>query len=366
MIFAGLAVAAHAESWVTISSMPGRALLQLDTDSVVKTSDSTSQATWRYGKSFEKSYVKKHGTIDCRNESMRLDTKTQWAFQDPVFPNGILINYAAASDSPNSRARPLSELERAEAFEFPDGGGNAQLFHRVCELEDLSEARLEESAAAIQKLFGCGSDAMVGSSLCARDAVTAETLHFLVLRLQQIEQACAITAVQMNMLLKSWLADDAACRRDGQRCDLWQMQLKVSGLGSDLARVALKQSCSFAPQAVQEAVVNDERRLSTARFRRCIARLIPELDDRVSSADVVASGALGSCRRELTPDLARSKTFSDAVLPGLTAAVLESRRQVRAIRGCLNFCVRGAERLVHGGGRRLRRTTDAVGKSVSS
>jgi hypothetical protein len=31
---------------------------------------------------------------------------------------------------------------------------------------------------------------------------------------------------------------------------------------------------------------------------------------------------------------------------------------------CLNFCVRGARRLVHGGGRRLRRTTDAVGKSV--
>ena len=31
---------------------------------------------------------------------------------------------------------------------------------------------------------------------------------------------------------------------------------------------------------------------------------------------------------------------------------------------CLNFCVRGAEKLVHGGGRRLRRTTDAVGKLV--
>ena len=31
---------------------------------------------------------------------------------------------------------------------------------------------------------------------------------------------------------------------------------------------------------------------------------------------------------------------------------------------CQKFCVRGALRLVHGGGRRLRRTTDAVGKSV--
>ena len=33
-------------------------------------------------------------------------------------------------------------------------------------------------------------------------------------------------------------------------------------------------------------------------------------------------------------------------------------------RECPNFCVRGALRLVHGGGRRLRRTTDAVVKSV--
>jgi ribonuclease HI len=32
--------------------------------------------------------------------------------------------------------------------------------------------------------------------------------------------------------------------------------------------------------------------------------------------------------------------------------------------GCLNFCVQGARRLVHGGGRRLRRTHAAVGKSV--
>jgi len=35
-----------------------------------------------------------------------------------------------------------------------------------------------------------------------------------------------------------------------------------------------------------------------------------------------------------------------------------------AARGRQVFCVRGAERLVHGGGRRLRRTAAAVGKSV--
>jgi len=37
---------------------------------------------------------------------------------------------------------------------------------------------------------------------------------------------------------------------------------------------------------------------------------------------------------------------------------------VYGYRECPNFCVRGALRLVHGGGRRLRRTTGAVVKSV--
>ena len=55
------------------------------------------------------------------------------------------------------------------------------------------------------------------------------------------------------------------------------------------------------------------------------------------------------------------------------AAVLETSNNFEGenvmekvlVRSCLNFCVRGAEKLVHGGGRRLRRTTDAVGKSAA-
>ena len=69
--------------------------------------------------------------------------------------------------------------------------------------------------------------------------------------------------------------------------------------------------------------------------------------------------------------LDKSKWFEGYPLPGWNADPLSDRyfdyfRQPQFNRGCLNFCVRGAERLVHGGGRRLRQTTDAVGKSVSS
>jgi hypothetical protein len=47
------------------------------------------------------------------------------------------------------------------------------------------------------------------------------------------------------------------------------------------------------------------------------------------------------------------------------AAMTGSGRAKRgSSRGRQVFCVRGAQRLVHGGGRRLRRTAAAVGKSV--
>jgi hypothetical protein len=53
---------------------------------------------------------------------------------------------------------------------------------------------------------------------------------------------------------------------------------------------------------------------------------------------------------------------------GVTAHVFDAMGEKKQSKppggGCLNFRVRGAERLVHGGGRRLRRTTDAVGKLV--
>ncbi len=49
--------------------------------------------------------------------------------------------------------------------------------------------------------------------------------------------------------------------------------------------------------------------------------------------------------------------FDDAKEAVIDWAMLQQIAEDHESRGgCLNFCVRGAERLVHGGGRRLRRT----------
>lgn len=329
----GLALTAQAESWLDISLVPGSSFLQLDKDSVAQTSDNTFTATWRVGIALNQAYFVKHGTVDCRQESLQLETST---YVDPHPLMGrpelieIVTNYATGKSISGGQASPLSEAERAKSAEFPSGASaEGKLLQRVCQQHYLSQGRREASAAAVQKELGCSSAAMVGSPLCAKDATTLETLHSLFLRLEQIEQACSISRAQINLLLHSWLADVAECVRTVQGCGISLIQLDISGLGGDLGRVARKQSCAYVPRAIQDAAENEERRASRARFQACIKRTIPALDDRVSSADVVASGVFGACRGELTPNLAQSEVFANGVLPGLTAEVLELRRQAR-------------------------------------
>jgi hypothetical protein len=47
---------------------------------------------------------------------------------------------------------------------------------------------------------------------------------------------------------------------------------------------------------------------------------------------VVARGAFGVCRGELPADLTRDEVFVSVIMPSLTAAVLEVRRQAREAR----------------------------------
>jgi hypothetical protein len=60
-------------------------------------------------------------------------------------------------------------------------------------------------------------------------------------------------------------------------------------------------------------------------FASCINRNIPRLDDGRSSADVIATGILGSCQSQLNSDVAMSKEFAEAITPKLIAKVLEYR-----------------------------------------
>jgi len=102
-----------------------------------------------------------------------------------------------------------------------------------------------------------------------------------------------------------------------------------------------------------ELLLTDEERSQLQSFAR--SRLLPAV--LCNRARIVLSSADGELNRAIAERLKLTK----AAVGKWRSGFIERRI---AARGCLNFCVRGVQRPVHGGGRRLRRTTDAVGKSV--
>jgi hypothetical protein len=93
-----------------------------------------------------------------------------------------------------------------------------------------------------------------------------------------------------------------------------------------------------------------------------------EADAYFTKAEVeTLSGRLDAFAEKLTALEEQHKITKDqldAAIADLDSIKANAREIPKGLWECLNFCVRGARRLVHGGGRRLRRTTDAVGKSV--
>ena len=145
-------------------------------------------------------------------------------------------------------------------------------------------------------------------------------------RLEQVKEVCGTSRPQLDLVLHSWLATLEECTKT-TNCGLPLVQMYVSSLGDDLSRAFSKQACSSIQTSIVNAIDDQGRRDSVARFNVCVVRSIPVLDDRISAADVIAYAVLGACRGELTPRLAQSKVFAENVMPRVTAAVLEHRTQ---------------------------------------
>lgn len=319
-----LADSAHAENWTDYRLPASTTFFQIDLDSVQLLAPGRFSATWRTGFAKGQPYFLKRGVVDCASESLQLETSA-YVETDPV-----LLKHGRAAPVTNFQSATLSGAERARMVEFPTSASlESQFIHEICGGSPRLSDKRRAGALAIQKEIGCGSSALGGSPACADDDAILEAVYALVFRMGQAQQACQMSSEQMSDLLTSWLADVPACTGALPSCGLPLLRLSEHGLNEDLARAAAGEACRYLPQALTRAAEGDERRAATARFQACVKRSIPELDDRVSSADVIASGAFGACRRELPAYVAQDAGFEAKLRPGLTTAVLEFRRLSR-------------------------------------
>ena len=323
------AAASHGETWLDIDSKPTEYFFQVDLDSVARVEDGRYAVSWRSGHKLPRPEFVVQATVDCPNEFVELAMSTHLE-TDPILsryqPLIKVIDYAAVTRTFDGQSKYLTESERARRVDFPGPGSRLnKVIRQICQHESTWTSR-PEIAMHFQKWLGCESGGRVGPLLCAKDPATIETLYLMFFRLEQVTEVCGTSRPQLDLVLHSWLATLEECTKT-TNCGLPLVQMYVSSLGDDLSRAFSKQACSSIQTSIVNAIDDQGRRDSVARFNVCVVRSIPVLDDRISAADVIAYAVLGACRGELTPRLAQSKVFAENVMPRVTAAVLEHRTQ---------------------------------------
>jgi hypothetical protein len=331
-VVAVVTAAARAETWINQLPSSVGVFAEIDQDATRPAGDDRFDVTWRTGDSKDRPYWVQHGIVDCPSESVQMLTST-YIETDPTMRriNGgdLVTDYVAGTSTLGTRSpSALTESARAGAFEYPTrSSATGAVIRGVCRQPGQKEQR-EAVAREAQRGLGC-TTAPTGDPMCGQDAATLDALDLLVIRLQQVQRACGLSATQVSALFTDWTGRVLDSARAKFRNPMMLIDMDASGLGKDLALVARNRPCRYVAQDLQAAEEHTRTRDALAQFQACVRRSVPALDDRISAADVVANGVLGACQAELPNDMAGDPGVARTLLSSLTAAVLEHRRAAR-------------------------------------
>lgn len=305
-------------------------LLQVDQSAVRKIASDEFRVTWRVGRDLERNFTEMSGRINC--DDVRLDLEHETRIDKAMWPDPAWhtwkYNYLDGISEYAGRKSKMDARERSRAVQFPSTGSSEfRVIRYLCESEAGFREAHELGGASLQARFRCDRADRAITAMCKPDRETRELLGLLTTRVNQVEDACEVESDKITNLLAHWLGTSMKCRtRNGEACGLYNLRLALDGLGGDLTRRHFGQACEYLPAALKTMENDEHEEAALDRFRSCVAKTVPKLDDRISPANVVAEGVLGSCRSRLPPNLASSPDFTSGILPTLTTAVLRSRQ----------------------------------------
>lgn len=331
LLCAFAAATTHSASWKVINSTPGGFRYEVDTDSLQQIQQGEYRVLYRWGVDLERDFSLETLSLDCFNQSAlttRSVTTNRNMFRGEPEWQVSVSDFAAGTVTRGGRTSPVSADERMRALSFPTlTEPKGKILRMACAEESLFKALHEATGLELQRKSGCDRPDMQSAPLCKPDVESRELLGQMITRLGQAARACALTDAQVNLLGRVWLKDAEVCRAGN--CDLQLMAMRISGLGTDLARAAAGQPCTYIPPTLKSAEQAEARDEGVARFRECLKKSVPELDDRISPANVVAEGVFAACRGQLSADMVGNTTFASTVLPSLTTMVLRHRQESR-------------------------------------
>lgn len=319
-----------AQAWIAMDDGKGYRY-ELDAETVERITNGEYRVRWRWGREFVDDFSMNTLRVDCQQH--KVSTERSVSINRPMYPSDperqvFTRDFIEGNSISFWGTKPLSPDEKMRAVRFPTSGSpESRLVRLLCQNEPFFKQFHELTGDDLQKRWGCGTPQFANAPMCRPDLETRELLGQLIGRMDQVEKACALTSDDASLILRVWLKEVEVCRNAS--CDLSSLRIGVDGLGGDLSKAQAGRSCTFVASAVERARHSEVRDVASLRFTACLARTIPDIDDKVSPANVVAEGVYAACRGELTPDLASSSSFASTMLPSVTSQVLRARHESR-------------------------------------
>lgn len=331
--------AVYAQNWQPIES-PSYITdkkIEVDRDSIVKTPAGAILLTWRRSvlpppfADFKRRHVTESGHAFC----------DEWAYTQDVMRivegdasamrvDGLVVmedDFTNKTSFANGKKESMTDFTYFNRYQFPRYNDEyAAVLRSVCHegVDSIKQRAVSYQVRLNESFFGCDKAKPSNEWLCQRNDDLALALFFANKRFNQIRDARPDSGPQYAQFLVSIYNDKALCSSPTKCAE--ELNAFARGVGWDLARHRdSARETPYLSQKLKQLEKDKAEAAAVAQYMACLSQKVKTLDDRLTSADVVASAVFASCRAMLPEEFANNPYIDDAEKPKITAAVLEAR-----------------------------------------
>ena len=331
--------AVHAQNWQAVDYPANitNKIIEVDRDSIAKMPTGAIALTWRRSvmpppfADFKRRYVTESGHAFC----------DEWAYTQDVMRivegdsvavrlNGLVVmedDFTAKTSLAYGKKELMTDFKYFDRYQFPRYDDEyAAVLTAVCHegTDSIKQRAVSYQAMLNEGFFKCDKTERGNESMCQRNDELAMAVFFANKRFNQIREERPDSGSQYAQFLVSIYNNKALCSSPTKCAE--ELNAFARGVGRDLARpLDGNRETPYLSQQLNQIEKDKAEAAAIAQYFACLPKKIKALDDRLTSADVVASAVFASCRAMLPEEFANNRFIADAERPKIIATILEAR-----------------------------------------
>lgn len=322
------------EKWIDVEGFDS-GFFQYEEHSLTEKVNGTFQATWRRGaKSANDSFEIETAVVNCEGLGYTLLKQIVRNPQVTTLQgqaHDLTYDYIDKTTQSNlvqpPRAIPMFQKEHLSRHVFPDLGSRAGKFiERMCSAETAAmyDNVQKRASTILATLPVCKDQQRNGHPFCTKDPAILTTFASTMLRATQatewMPQHSALVKEMLSLALATHCSDTRSC--------LMPLRNFEYTLSKDMSHfIEGDESAPNLQQAKATYAEQKARQDQVTRFWSCVSQNIKELDDNLSSADIIATAVFGVCKSSMSMFTAEAAVqLEAAVRPNIIAKILSARK----------------------------------------